>query len=166
MNVEIGTEAAQFLSWEYTNSNFFAYLEPLCHPPAAMLGKTPIRVSPLAFRSSLSSNSERSDLRFEAWKPVFVKRDRGVYMINLMRGICKLVLKLDFTAHGIMESLSEFGLWVVKYGVCRRAENLTNLSDIKGFNNHNYVICIEEELNQKTESYDLIWKGSKNTLCV
>ncbi len=27
--------------------------------------------------------SERSDLRFEAWKPVFVKRDMGVYMIDL-----------------------------------------------------------------------------------
>jgi hypothetical protein len=31
-------------------------------------------------------------------------------MIDLSREICKQVLKLDFTAHGIMESLSEFGL--------------------------------------------------------
>jgi hypothetical protein len=34
----------------------------------------------------------------------------GVYMTDLYRKICKLVLKLDFTAHSIMEPLSEFGL--------------------------------------------------------
>jgi hypothetical protein len=33
----------------------------------------------------------------------------GVYMSDLYREICKPVLKLDFTAHGIMESLSELG---------------------------------------------------------
>ncbi len=32
-------------------------------------------------------------------------------MIDLYREICKTVLKLDFKAHTIMESLSEFGLW-------------------------------------------------------
>jgi hypothetical protein len=32
------------------------------------------------------------------------------YMIDLYRDICKPVLKLDFTVHGIMEALSEFGL--------------------------------------------------------
>jgi hypothetical protein len=32
----------------------------------------------------------------------------GVYIIDLQREICKPVVKLDFTAHGIMESLSEF----------------------------------------------------------
>ncbi len=37
----------------------------------------------------------------------------GVYMIDLLRETCKSVLKLDFfTAHGIMEFLSEFGLMV------------------------------------------------------
>jgi hypothetical protein len=41
-----------------------------------------------------SSNSERSDLLFVAWIPVFFKRDRGVYMIDLKREICKPVLKL------------------------------------------------------------------------
>jgi hypothetical protein len=30
----------------------------------------------------LSLNSENSDLRFEAWKPVFVKRDMAVYIVN------------------------------------------------------------------------------------
>jgi hypothetical protein len=49
-----------------------------------------------------------SDLKRE--KPVCVKRDMGVYMIDLLREICKLALKEDFTAHSIMESLSEFGL--------------------------------------------------------
>jgi hypothetical protein len=34
----------------------------------------------------------------------------GVYMLNLLREICKPVLILDFTAHGKMESLSKFGL--------------------------------------------------------
>ncbi len=34
----------------------------------------------------------------------------GVYMIDLYRKKCKPVLKLDFTAHCITESLSEFGL--------------------------------------------------------
>jgi hypothetical protein len=33
----------------------------------------------------------------------------GVYMIDLKRAICKLIVKRDFTASGIMESLSEFG---------------------------------------------------------
>jgi hypothetical protein len=33
----------------------------------------------------------------------------GPHMIDLYRGRCKTVLKLDFTAHDIMESLSEFG---------------------------------------------------------
>jgi hypothetical protein len=33
----------------------------------------------------------------------------GVYMLDLLREICKPVLKLDFTAHGKMESLSEYG---------------------------------------------------------
>ncbi len=41
--------------------------------------------------------------RFEAWNPVYD-------MIDPWREICKKVLKLDFTAHGIMESLSDFGL--------------------------------------------------------
>jgi hypothetical protein len=31
-------------------------------------------------------------------------------MIDLSRKICKLVLKLDFTAHGLMKSLSELQL--------------------------------------------------------
>jgi hypothetical protein len=31
-------------------------------------------------------------------------------MIDLSRKICKPVLKLDFTAHGLMESLSELQL--------------------------------------------------------
>jgi hypothetical protein len=31
-----------------------------------------------------SPNSERSDLRFKAQKPVFVKRDMGVDMIDLI----------------------------------------------------------------------------------
>ncbi len=38
---------------------------------------------------------ERSDLPFEAWKPVFLKRDMGVYMIDLSRVISKPVFKLD-----------------------------------------------------------------------
>ncbi len=51
------------------------------------------------------SNSDRSDLRFEVWKPVFVQRDLGVYTIDLLREICnKPVLKRDFTAHGIIVS--------------------------------------------------------------
>ncbi len=44
-------------------------------------------------------------------KPAFVIRDMIiVYMIDLKRGICKLILKRIFTARDIMESLSEFGL--------------------------------------------------------
>jgi hypothetical protein len=57
----------------------------------------------------LGFNSERSDLRFEGCAPVFVRRDMGVHMIDLQKETSKPVLKLDFTAHGIMESLSEFG---------------------------------------------------------
>jgi hypothetical protein len=55
-----------------------------------------------------SPKSERSDIRFEAWKPVFVERDMAAYMADLYSEICKLLWKLDFTAHGIIES-SEFG---------------------------------------------------------
>jgi hypothetical protein len=35
----------------------------------------------------------------------------GLYDFGLWREICKPVLKLDFRAHGIMESLSEYRLW-------------------------------------------------------
>jgi hypothetical protein len=49
-------------------------------------------------------------LRFEAWKPGYVKRMMGVYMTDLYREIWKPVLRLDFTAHEKMASLSEFGL--------------------------------------------------------
>jgi hypothetical protein len=56
-----------------------------------------------------SSNSERSDLRFEAWQPVFLTRYMG-YDWSLEREICKTILKLVFTAHVIMEVVSEFGL--------------------------------------------------------
>ncbi len=44
---------------------------------------------PSLHQNLLSSNSERSDLRFEAWKPVFVNRDMGVSMIDLSREIFK-----------------------------------------------------------------------------
>jgi hypothetical protein len=44
---------------------------------------------------------------------VIVKRDRGVYIIDLKREIFKPILKLRiFTAHGIMEFLPEFGLGI------------------------------------------------------
>jgi hypothetical protein len=33
-------------------------------------------------------------------------------MMDLLREICKPFLKLDFTGHGIMKFLSEFGLGV------------------------------------------------------
>ncbi len=52
-----------------------------------------------------SSYAEGSGLRFEEWKRVFSIRDMGVYMFDLQREICKPVLKLDFMAHGKMESL-------------------------------------------------------------
>ncbi len=42
----------------------------------------------------LSKKFKKRNLRFEAWKPVFVKSDLGVYMIDLQGEICKLVLKL------------------------------------------------------------------------
>jgi hypothetical protein len=35
-----------------------------------------------------------------------------VYMVDLQREICKPVPKLDFSAHSIMKSLSEFRLGV------------------------------------------------------
>jgi hypothetical protein len=38
-----------------------------------------------------SSNSERSDLRFDAYKPIFVKRDMEVNMLDLRRDISKPV---------------------------------------------------------------------------
>ncbi len=36
-------------------------------------------------------------------------------MIDVSQQICQPVLKLDFTAHDIMESLSEFGPWTSKH---------------------------------------------------
>jgi hypothetical protein len=41
-------------------------------------------------------------------------------MIDLWREICKPVLKLDFSAHGIMESLSEFELGLGDLRFCHR----------------------------------------------
>ncbi len=46
----------------------------------------------------------------ESVKTSFGQKIYGSYMIDLQRVICKLVLKLDFTACSITESLSEFGL--------------------------------------------------------
>jgi hypothetical protein len=37
----------------------------------------------------------------------FVNRDMGVYEIDLEREICKPVLKLDLTTHGIKRSRSQ-----------------------------------------------------------
>jgi hypothetical protein len=39
----------------------------------------------------------------------------GVHIIYLLREISKPALKLDFTAHGIMKSLSEFGLLMLPF---------------------------------------------------
>jgi hypothetical protein len=52
----------------------------------------------------------------------------SVGSISREREICKLVLKLDFTAHGITESLSEFGLWWEREGSQKLAVNLKNES--------------------------------------
>ncbi len=43
------------------------------------------------------------------WKPLFFKRDMRVYIFDwpLEREICKPVLKLDFTAHGIMQEVTK-----------------------------------------------------------
>jgi hypothetical protein len=57
-------------------------------------------------------------------KPVLVKRDLGVYIIYLSREICKPVLKPDFSAHGLMESLSEFGPWHLD-SYLRRCEQIS-----------------------------------------
>ena len=38
----------------------------------------------------------------------FIKTDMGGQMIDLQREFCKPVIKLDLTAHGILEFLSEF----------------------------------------------------------
>ncbi len=57
-------------------------------------------------QSVQNSNSERSELRVAALTPVFVTRYIGVYIIDFQREVCKPFLKLDFTSHGIIESLS------------------------------------------------------------
>ncbi len=56
----------------------------------------------------LSSNLEKviSDLKRE--NQFFFKRDLGVCMIDLLREICKPVLKLDFTARGILDYWNPF----------------------------------------------------------
>ncbi len=52
-----------------------------------------------------------TDFRFDAYNPVFVKKDMGVYMMYLWREIyVNRFGKLDFTVHGKMESLLEFAL--------------------------------------------------------
>jgi hypothetical protein len=47
--------------------------------------------------------------RFDAYKAVFVKRDEGVYVIDLWKETCKSVLKQDFAPNGKIDYLSEFG---------------------------------------------------------
>jgi hypothetical protein len=52
-----------------------------------------------------------SDLKCEN---LFLSKEicESIWLISREREICEPVLKLDFTAHGIMESFSEFGLWL------------------------------------------------------
>jgi hypothetical protein len=81
-----------------------ASLDPVCwagqdwtiHP-------FPCRGQPPGFKFRLIS-------RVEAWKPVFVKRDMGVYLIDLPREIC---FKSGFSAHGIIVSLR---IWTLEVG--------------------------------------------------
>ncbi len=65
---------------------------------------------------NLSYNSERFDLGFGTDKPVFVERDKeSIDDWSLKKERSVNWLKLDFTTHGIIESLSEFGLcWMRK----------------------------------------------------
>jgi hypothetical protein len=67
----------------------------------------------------LSSNSERSDFRISDLtreKPVFGKTE-FIRLISRERSV-KPALKLDFAAHGIMESISEFVLCIPLTSSC------------------------------------------------
>ncbi len=59
-------------------------------------------------------------------------------MIDLQRKICKPVLKLDFTARGILESLSEFGLCMVSQDITdnRKTDRYTEDRDWPGLAHH------------------------------
>ncbi len=46
----------------------------------------------------------------DQWEWLSNERRKSTYVIDLLRQICRSVLKLDITPYGIMESLSEFGL--------------------------------------------------------
>ncbi len=102
------------LEWLMEGHNLF--FKPICRDSPEIyhclllisFGKC--RFKPLSIWD-LSSNSERSDLRFETWKTSFWQKSYGsLHDWSLEREICKPVLKLDFTVHGIMEPLSEFVL--------------------------------------------------------
>ncbi len=70
---------------------------------------------PLPFTPTGHGNSEFNIGK--KWSPIwsmknFLCQKRYGSLVDFKREFCKLVFKLDFTARSIMESLSEFGLWI------------------------------------------------------
>ncbi len=71
-------------------SNHYAEMIPVLHKSLKIQAR--MLVSAGAGSHFQSTNLERIDLRFEAWKPqFFIKIDMGVYRIDHCREICKQV---------------------------------------------------------------------------
>jgi hypothetical protein len=101
MNIEIGTEAAQFQEKEYVNGNFLAVYEMALAIEKKVLLYFILRLpNPTILENDLPRMAKSRKMTYWGWQiPAY---DGSCEIVTLKR--FKPVLKPDFMVHGIMES--------------------------------------------------------------